>query len=242
VDPSDSGILVLGAGGHARVVAGLVRALGIQVVAYADLDTSKLGAAVDGEGATVALTEAAVMECVRGDRSWPCAVKAVALGIGDNGARARLFHELGAMSAPPLVHPHGWVSPTARIEAGSVVLAGAVINVDAAIGEAVIVNTGATIEHDCVLARGVHVSPGATLCGAVRVGERSWIGAGAVIIPGCVIGADCIVGAGAVVIRDVGDGCTVVGNPAHLISREPVDPSLPAFPHRVVAGQPHRAH
>lgn len=212
--------IVLGAGGHGRVVADLVRTLGDEVVGYADADASRGAARVDGTGATVVLTQAALLACARGEAAWPFIVEAVALGIGDNTARAYLLEQLGTKMLPPLIHPHSWISRSARIGRGTVVLAGAVISTDAIVAHGVIVNSRATIEHDCELETAVHVSPGATLCGGVRIGPGSWVCAGAVVIPECSVGAGCVVGAGAVVIRDVPDGITVVGNPAHPIARE----------------------
>ncbi|MBU1329272.1 MAG: sugar O-acetyltransferase [Gammaproteobacteria bacterium] len=52
----------------------------------------------------------------------------------------------------------------------------------------------------------------------ISVGRNVWIGAGALVLPGVTIGDDAVVGAGSVVTRDVPAGCTVVGNPARLVS------------------------
>ena len=217
--PRASRFVVVGAGGHGRVVADLVRALGHELAGYADADARKLGLVVDGTGARVVLSQVELLSCIHGAGSWPCAVDAIALGIGDNAIRASLLDQLGAAMLPPLVHPGAWVSPSARVGSGCVVLAGAVINSGAVLAGGVIVNSRVTVEHDCVIGRAAHLSPGATLCGGVRVGDGSWVGAGAVIIPGRGVGTASVVGAGAVVIRDVPDGETVVGNPARPIPR-----------------------
>jgi sugar O-acyltransferase (sialic acid O-acetyltransferase NeuD family) len=119
-----------------------------------------------------------------------------------------------------IIHPRSTVSPFACIGPGSVIMAGAVVNVDTMIGEACIVNTGASVDHDCVLEDGAHVSPGARLSGNVHVGASSWVGVGASVRQGLRIGRSCVVGAGAVVVKSVADGLTVVGNPARpLIHR-----------------------
>jgi sugar O-acyltransferase (sialic acid O-acetyltransferase NeuD family) len=138
------------------------------------------------------------------------------VAIGDCRARFDRFHALekaGARAAT-VVHPRACLSAYARLGEGSVMLAGAMVNIDASIGRACIVNTGATIDHDCVLGTAVHVAPGAHLSGGVTVGDRSWIGVGACVRQGFRIGADVMVGAGSVVVRDVPDGSTVVGSPA----------------------------
>jgi len=211
--------IVLGAGGHGRVVADLVRTLGYDVVGYADADVGRMGTVADATGARVILTQTELVACGRGERPWPRGASAIALGIGDNGARARARRTLAHDSLPALLHPRAWVSGAARLRAGVVVLAGAVVNTGVRIGDGAIVNSHATVEHDCLLGSDVHVSPGATVCGSVTIGDESWIGAGAVIIPGRHLAKRCVVGAGAVVIRDVAIDATVVGNPAHPLTR-----------------------
>jgi sugar O-acyltransferase (sialic acid O-acetyltransferase NeuD family) len=205
-------------------VADLISVLGHETVGFADADEGKLGTAVGRSGATVLLTESTLVSCVRGEAAWPVDVEAIALGMGDNASRKRLLAVLDDKMMPPLVHPRTAIGTGVTIGAGSVVLAGAVINVGASIGRGVIVNSGAIVEHDCVLADAVHASPGAILCGTVSVGTCSWVAAGAVIIPGRAIGDHCVVGAGAIVIDDVADGTTVVGNPARPMLARPSQP------------------
>lgn len=203
--------LVWGGGGHGRVVADLVRALGYEVLGFVDRDAAKLGRVVEPGGARVIASEDDL------DRPDAWAGAALALAVGDNSARLRCLRRCGARPAPALVHPSAACSPSTTLGAATVVFAHAVVNAAAALGAGVIVNSGAIVEHDCALDDGVHVSPGAVLSGGVRVGARAWVGAGAVVIQGRSIGADAIVGAGAVVIRDVPDGVTVVGNPARVL-------------------------
>lgn len=215
--PHAERLLVLGGGGHGKVVADVARACGYTLVGFADSDPAKLNTVVEAGGARVVVLQDAVLAAARHGEPLPHGATALALAMGDNRVRQELAHVLRQVSLPALVHPSAVVSPSARMGRGTVVFPRAVINADANIGASVIVNTAAVVEHDCVFKDSVHISPGAVLAGGVQVGERSWIGAGATVIQGVRIGADVVVGAGAVVIRDVLDGVTVVGNPGRIL-------------------------
>lgn len=211
--------LVWGAGGHGKVVADLVREAGHEVAGFADRDPVKEGEAVEPGGARVVLSEGSLLLLLTGHDAMPCGATAIALAVGENAARLRCLERLGAVPAPPLVHPRASVSRAARLGRGTVVFAGAVVNADAVLHEAVIVNSGAVVEHDCDVAAGAHIAPGAVLTGGVRVGRRALVGARAVVTPNVVVGDDALVGAGAVVVRDVPDGATVAGVPARTLRK-----------------------
>jgi sugar O-acyltransferase (sialic acid O-acetyltransferase NeuD family) len=207
-----SGILaILGAGGHGAVVADTALAAGWREVRFFD----------DGYPATSRCEPWEVAGNSADLLSGITQVDGVVVAIGNNAARLEQSRRLAAAGArlATLIHPRAWVSPRALVGFGTVVLAGAVVNARAAIGMAVILNTGATIDHDCVLADGVHISPGGNLAGRVRVGERGWVGIGAAVRDGISLGRDVVAGAGAVIVADVGDGLTVVGNPARPLER-----------------------
>lgn len=158
----------------------------------------------------------------------------VSVGNPHGRARLRLHEALAAagLQAVTVAHPSASIADNATIDAGSQILPGAIVGVEARIGRACIVNTRASIDHEVVLADGVEVSPGATLCGLVQVDINGWIGAGATVLPRLRIGADAIVGAGAVVIRDVPAGACVVGVPArHMPVRSRPDANRPPSPH-----------
>jgi UDP-perosamine 4-acetyltransferase len=205
-------ILGLGAGGHAKVVLDAVQLMGeYRIVGL--LDPLRIGESVCGIP-------------VLGDDKWLISeqaqgITAVFLAIGENQTRKRLFNDVRSMGIPVLtvIHPTASIAGTARVGAGAVILAHAVINPDASLGDDVIVNTGVIVEHDCTVGAHSHIAPGAILCGGVHVGESTLIGAGAVVREGCSIGSDVVVGAGAVVIKDVLSSTTVVGSPARPLER-----------------------
>jgi len=205
-------LLVLGAGGHGRVVASVARAAGWIVIGYADRDPAKIGRVVDAASAACVMTEAELLESL--GKTSVTGWDAVALGIGANRSRWEAWGRLAQVVAPPIVHPRALLAGDVVLPRGTIVMAGAIVNTGAVIGGAVILNTGCIVEHDVVIADGAHLSPGAVLAGGVKVGPRAWIGANAVVKENVAIGADAIVGAGSVVVKDVPDAVCVMGNPA----------------------------
>lgn len=146
----------------------------------------------------------------------------VFVAIGDNTRRLELTKQMvqaGATLAT-VVHPSAIVGSRVSIGAGSVLMAGVVVNIAARIGVGCIINTRASVDHDCTIGDGVHVCPGVSLAGNVRIADLAWIGIGSCVIQGRKIGSRAVVGAGSVIIRDVENDVTVVGNPARELRRE----------------------
>ena len=211
-----SKMLILGAGGHAKVVAETALASGIASnLAFLDDRCSVLeevppvlGWPVIGplvlslEGSTASEFDAAVV------------------AIAHAPTRLHWIKQLQAAGyhLPALLHPTAWVSPSARIGPASVVFAQVAVQAQAFIGTGAILNTGCSVDHDAQLADGVHICPGARLAGEVQVGVRSWIGLGASVIQQVSIGSDVTVGAGAAVVRNVPNKVNVVGVPARVVS------------------------
>jgi sugar O-acyltransferase (sialic acid O-acetyltransferase NeuD family) len=207
-----SALLIIGAGGHGKVVADAALETGKwdEIVFLDDAwPEKKKNGRWDIYGKTDQLADC--------KERFASAVVA----IGNNHLRMELQSKLVAagFEVVTIVHPSAQVSRFARLGAGCVVFANAVVNVDAEVGDAAIINTAATIDHDCRLGKGIHVAPGANLGGGVTVGDFSWIGIGAAVRHYIAIGADVAVGAGAVVVSNIEDGVTAVGMPASPINK-----------------------
>ncbi|UYF99265.1 MULTISPECIES: acetyltransferase [unclassified Halomonas] len=204
-------LAVLGASGHGKVVAETASLCGWQHILFFDDAWPSLQS--NGLWPVIGDTRALLEQLHDFD--------GVIVGIGNNHVRLKKTRDLKALDAPliTLVHPSAYVSSTVALGAGSVIFAGAVIQIDSRVGEACVVNTRASIDHDCLLHDGSHVCPGASLAGAVTVGEASWIGIGASVIQLLNIGHNVTVGAGAVVVSEISNGQTVIGVPARPVIR-----------------------
>jgi len=147
----------------------------------------------------------------------------VAIGSlrGGGGLRPALFHKLSSMGLAPFtaIHPTAAVARSATVGAGSIVMAGAVLQPGVAVGENAIVNTRASIDHGCRIGDHAHIAPGVTCSGDVSVGTNAFIGAGAIIVQGIGIGDNATIGAGSVVLADCAAGGVYVGSPARRLQQ-----------------------
>jgi acetyltransferase EpsM len=200
--------LIVGAGGHARVVADAVRAASpdATIIGHLDDDATKHGALILGRP---------VLGPIASIDTWPH--DAVALAIGDNRIRAALHERLTrAHKLPAIVHPRATVAPSATIGDASVLFAGAIVNAAAVLGEDTIVNTGATIDHDSVLEPHAHAGPGSHVNGGCILGRGSFLTTGVIVGHHVTIGPWTIVGAGSVVLTDLPGGVLAHGAPAKV--------------------------
>lgn len=194
------GLVLIGGGGHAMVVAEAAIASGAPIAGFLDDDP----AAGLGE----------LAPRLGGFEKIPDLQDARAIvAIGDVRRRAALIAKLTAPAAT-VVHPSAIVSPSATLGRGVFIGPNAVVHARARIGDHAIVNTGAIVEHDCLIGLNTHIAPGVVMGGEARVGPDTLVGLGARLLPGTRVGARAVVGAGCVVLRAVGDDSRVVGVPA----------------------------
>jgi len=209
-----SKLLILGAGGHGKVVAECALFSGIyKKIAFLDDDQKVRGKLILGSCSVIGAfrdAEALLNE-------FPEAFVA----LGNNKSRVELIQYLKNLGfrIPSLIYPTAYVSRFSYIGIGTIIMAGAVVNANAWIGVGGIINTSASVDHDCVLGRGVHLSPGARLGGMVTVGDFSWICIGACVVNNVCVGEGTVVAAGASVIGDVGNRMLVGGVPARELKR-----------------------
>ncbi|MDF3917322.1 acetyltransferase [Salinicola salarius] len=203
-------IILLGAGGHAKVVLDLIHALNRQILGICDPGLATQGAKV-WRGLSVLGNDEVI------ERYAPSHVE-LANGTGSlpgSHLRRRLhvqFTRRGYRFAT-LVHPSAILGSGVELGRGVQIMAGAIVQADTRIGDNAILNTGARIDHDGDIGRHVHVAPGAVISGDVKIGKACHIGAGATLRQGICIGSDAIIGMGTTVIVDVASGHQQTGQP-----------------------------
>ncbi|HDH53435.1 MAG TPA: acetyltransferase [Nitrospirae bacterium] len=187
-------IILLGGGGHSKVLAELIRLSGeYEIMGILDSEL-EAGAAVNG------IAVLGNDDLLPGLNANGIKNACIAVGSVKNNRKREKLYELAGSSGfyvPYLIHPRAVVSQTdTDISEGVQIMAGAIVQAGSIIGENTIINTGAIVEHDCAIGKNVHICPGAVVCGGSTIGDNSFIGAGATVIQGIEIGKDTVVGAG----------------------------------------------
>ncbi len=203
-------MIVAGAGGHAKEIAGIFNDLNqIERVFFFD-DKTLNGDEFIFNRFEIIKTDERVKAEFQNDARF-------VLGVGNPNVRRALAEKLSALGGILT----SVISPFSRIGSFSVtlgeglnIMTGAVITQQVIIGKGCLINCNAIIHHDCRIGDFCELSPGCILLGKVTVGDFSIIGAGAVVLPGVKIGNNAIIGAGAVVTKNVEENATVVGVPA----------------------------
>jgi UDP-perosamine 4-acetyltransferase len=205
-------IVIVGAGGHAKVIIDILQKSNRFNIVGATVDLKYNANSSDVLG----------IKIIGDDKKLPIlyanGIENVFVAIGDNKLRAKLIQDVTniGFNLVNAVSPYSCISDHAKLGNGIAVMAGAVINANAEIGNGVIINTGATVDHDCVLGDWCHVAPGCNLAGGVVVGNGSFLGVGTAIIPSVQIGRWSTIGAGSVVVKDIPDECLAFGSPAKV--------------------------
>jgi sugar O-acyltransferase (sialic acid O-acetyltransferase NeuD family) len=209
------GLVIWGASGHALTVADIVRREDrFTVVGF--LDDIKPERAGERFAGSEILGGRQELDGLR-----KRGLSHLIVAVGDRRARESLADEARrhGFELATAVHPAATLAEGVEPGAGTVVMAGAVVNPGTRVGENVIINTRAGVDHDCTLCNGVHVAPGAVLGGWVTLGAGAWIGIGAVVRDRVTVGPGTLVGAGAVVLSDLPADVVAYGVPARVIRK-----------------------
>jgi sugar O-acyltransferase (sialic acid O-acetyltransferase NeuD family) len=102
--------------------------------------------------------------------------------LRDPRPRINLFSRLAKLNVnfPTIVSRNAYVSKYAKIDCGSIIMHGAIVNSNAIVGKNCIINSNALIEHDAVVNDHCHIATAAVINGGVTVGDSSFIGSGTI--------------------------------------------------------------
>jgi UDP-N-acetylbacillosamine N-acetyltransferase len=202
-------LIIIGAGGHGRVVADCAQQQGTysQIIFLDDCFYER--------------KENSEWQVIGSVKDFPQYIDEAdfVVAIGDNRLRKKILTQLKQAKANivSLIHPTAAVSPHTFIGKGVVVFANAVINIGTSIADGCIINTGAIVDHDCELHQCVHVSPGVSIAGGVHIAQLSWIGIGSTIVECITLADNTQVGAGGVVTQSTQANSLYIGVPAKRV-------------------------
>ncbi len=200
-------VIIIGTGGHARVIVDIIEKSGDVVLGYLDCNRRP------GEmvlGYPVLGSEFADVGQYTAQQTF------FVIGVGDNSKR-RVCAKRLPLPWYTAIHPSSQIGKAVEIGEGTVVMANAVVNPASMIGKHCIINSAASVDHDCTIGDYVHISPHAALAGKVQVGDETHIGIGSSVIEEVCICAGVKVGAGAAVVKDIVKKGLYVGVPAKLV-------------------------
>ena len=207
-------VIILGSGGHGRVVIDILEGDKHYIIAgVTDANGPQNATLVNRYGV---LGDDSILPDV-----YQSGVRHAFVAIGDNRLRRILTESVLGMGFTLVnaISNSAHISRLVTIGKGTVVMPGAIINTGAVIGNGVIINTGATIDHDCILSDYSHVAPGVNLAGSITIGAGTFLGVGSKVIDGISIGEWVVAGAGSVVVRDVPSHCQIIGVPARVTKK-----------------------
>ena len=191
-------VIILGAGGHAKVVADSLISSGYEILGCVTPDlksgTSFYGVNVLGDDNVIGryLPSDVVLANGIGALPYQNLRRRIAKNMRDKG------YEFVSV-----IHPSAIISQSVNLDEGVQVMAGAVIQADTRIGCDSIINTGALVDHDCVIGRDTNLAPGVVCSGGVNISDFTYIGTGTKIIHNISIGSHSVIAAGVVIYKDV---------------------------------------
>ncbi len=206
-------IVLIGGGGHCKVVISILKKLdNFEITGISD--NYKAGSLING--IKILGTDDDLKNIYKSGIHYAL----ITVGsIKDNSKRYGLFNiarKIGFIF-PTIISQEATVDESSKVDEGTIIMPGSIINIDSSIGKNCIINTGAIIEHDCKIGNHCHITSGVHIAGAVEIDKLSFIGIGATVIQGIKIGKNVTIGAGSVVIKNIPDNVIAVGNPAKII-------------------------
>lgn len=202
-------VVIIGAGGHAKVIAEIILKSGDNVIGFLDDN-------IDFQNKIVYLDKRVIgtTKDIEKYKDYYFII-----GIGNNSIRKKINDD-NNLKLYTAIHPSAIIAQDVEIGKGTVIMPGVVINPGTKIGKNCIINTCASLDHDNILEDYVHISPGVHLAGTVSIKENTWLCTGASVKNNITIEKNNIIGAGGVVIKNIlSSGNTYIGIPASIVKK-----------------------
>ncbi len=160
-------LLIIGAGGHGKVVKEVAEATSLY---------EKINFLDDNSDEAIGKIE----DLWNLREQYECAF----VGIGNNLFRLRTIEKLkkAGYEIPKLIDPTAYVSKSAVIGEGTVVEPMALVNANTKVGTGCIISVGAIVDHDVVLEDGVHANAGSIVKAGATVKKFTKLEAGQVVL------------------------------------------------------------
>ncbi|WP_448546974.1 acetyltransferase [Thalassotalea fusca] len=199
-------LVILGAGGHGRVVADCASATG----KYQDI--------VFLDDCLPQRSQNAHWSIVDTPDNWQKyrAQSEFVVAFGQNALRKKYTQEIANEDGQlaTIIHPSAVISNQVNIGKGSVIFANVTVNFGVTIGDGCILNTACSIDHDCHVHDYVHISPQVAIAGGVTIETMSWLGINSTVIECLTLASGTQTGAGAVIVNDTQPNTLYLGVPA----------------------------
>lgn len=203
-------IIVIGAGGHARVVVDVAKSAGFEVCGIIDINYLRQKESI---------INSPVIGGMNTLKDYDPESIGVAIALGKSELRSEYFIKIqnSKFKIISIISPTAIISKYVKMGKGVFVNAGAIISAEAIIGNNTIINSGAIVEHEVKIGKDSHVGPGVKIGGRTTIGDNTFIGLGATIIDNIKIGNCVTIGAGSVIINDLDPNTTMVGIPGRPV-------------------------
>lgn len=211
-------IVVFGTGGNcidvAETILDLAAAkpdLGFEFLGFLDDNSHLWGKDIHGFPVLGPLTDASKIEGAQ---------FVAAIGSPHNFWRKSSI--LDRVGLPPeryatIIHPSAYVSRSATLGPGTVILQNVTIASNVRIGSHVMVLPQSVLSHDDVVGDESFITGGVSISGGVKIGKACYIGTGSCIKGNVSIDDHVLIGMGSVVLGDLAGGAIYVGNPARKL-------------------------
>ena len=148
-------IIVIGSGGHSKVLIEILRERKYSIIGVTSNNLSQgtdfMGLQILGKDDQISSYKQEEILLVNGIGSLPGIYRRKEISI---------FMKNKGYKFSSVIHPQSIVSPSAFLGEGVQIMAGSIVQAGTQIGLNSIINTGAVIDHDCIIGSDCHVGPG----------------------------------------------------------------------------------